>query len=175
MNGGVFVAEKKGFNFNIIKNDPLDGHKGTNIGAISLDNIAPVFIDIDAQEAFIDIGAMHARADVEKGVKWITDKETVDVDGAKPYWLCWVTTERGAQGPYYAGLTAAYLLVNKQIRRGFKSMPEHVNMMDKSMKHKVIIDQIGEDNKRVLATFLKQHNEEMWRNSSDELRQALEV
>lgn len=36
------MVEKKGFNFNIIKNDPLDGHKGTNIGSISLDNIAPV-------------------------------------------------------------------------------------------------------------------------------------
>lgn len=63
------LSEKKGFNFNIIKNDPLDGHKGTNIGSISLDNIAPVFIDIENQKAFVDIGGMHARAEVEKGVK----------------------------------------------------------------------------------------------------------
>lgn len=171
--GGMNVAEQKGFKFNIIKNDPLDGHKGTNIGSISLDNVAPVFIDIEAQEAFIDIGAMHARADVERGVKWITDKDTVNVEGAKAYWLCWVTTERGEQGPYYAGLTAAYLLVNKSIKRGYKSMPEHVNMMDKSMKHKVIIDHIGEANKHVLKTFLETHNAEMWRNSSEALKQAL--
>ena len=46
------VADKKGFQFNIIKNDPLDGHKGTNIGAISLDNVAPVFIDLQEKEAF---------------------------------------------------------------------------------------------------------------------------
>lgn len=167
------MAEQKGFKFNIIKNDPLDGHKGTNIGSISLDNVAPVFIDIEAKEAFIDIGAMHARADVERGVKWITDRETVDVEGAKAYWLCWVTTERGEQGPYYAGLTAAYMLVNKSIRRGYKSMPEHVNMMDKSMKHKMIIDQIGEENKRVLKSFLVSHNQEMWDNSSDDLKTAL--
>lgn len=167
------MAEQKGFKFNIIKNDPLGGHKGTNIGSISLDNVAPVFIDIETKEAFIDIGAMHARADVERGVKWITDKETVDVEGAKAYWLCWVTTERGEQGPYYAGLTAAYMLVNKSIRRGYKSMPEHVNMMDKSMKHKVIIDQIGEENKRVLKSFLASHNQEMWDNSSDDLKAAL--
>ncbi len=32
----ISLSEKKGFNFNIIKNDPLDGHKGTNIGSISL-------------------------------------------------------------------------------------------------------------------------------------------
>lgn len=167
------MAEQKGFKFNIIKKDPLDGHKGTNIGSISLDNVAPVFIDIDAKEAFIDIGAMHARADVERGVKWINEKEVVNVEGAKAYWLCWVTTERGEHGPYYAGLTAAYMLVNKSIRRGYKSMPEHVNMMDKSMKHQIIIDQIGEDNKKVLKAFLESHNLEMWQNSSEALKTAL--
>lgn len=168
------MANKKGFKFNIIKNDPLNGHKGTNIGSISLDNVAPVFIDVLNKEAFIDIGGMHARAEVEKGVKWINDKETVEGDEAKPYWLCWVTTERSEQGPYYAGLTACYLLVNKSIRRGYKSMPEHVNMMDKSMKHHIVIDQIGEENKTILKAFLQEHNPEMWANSKDELHQAFD-
>ncbi|MEJ7450880.1 YwhD family protein, partial [Staphylococcus warneri] len=76
------------------------------------------------------------------------------------------------QGPYYAGVTACYLLVNRSIRRGYKSMPEHVNMMDKSMKHQFIIDQIGNENKKILKKFLKDHNEDMWNNSSDELYQA---
>ena len=168
------MANKKGFKLNIIKNDPLDGHKGTNIGSISLDNVAPVYIDVLNKEAFIDIGGMHARAEVEKGVKWINDKETVEGDEAKPYWLCWVTTERSEQGPYYAGLTACYLLVNKSIRRGYKSMPEHVNMMDKSMKHHIVIDQIGEENKTILKAFLQEHNPEMWANSKDELHQAFD-
>lgn len=108
------MAEKKGFNFNIIKNDPLDGHKGTNIGSISLDNIAPVFIDVKNQKAFIDIGGMHARSEVEKGVKWINDKEQVAGDEAKEYWLCWVTTERSEQGPYDAGVTVCYLLIKQK-------------------------------------------------------------
>lgn len=168
------VTEKKGFNFNIIKNDPLDGHKGTNIGSISLDNIAPVFIDVANQEAFVDIGGMHARAKVEKGVKWITDKSEVEGEEAKEYWLCWVTTERGENGPYYAGVTACYLLVNKSIRRGYKSMPEHVNMMDKSMKHQIEIDHIGEENKAVLREFLESHDAEMWRNSAAILHETLE-
>lgn len=168
------MAENKGFKFNIIKNDPLDGHKGTNIGSISLDNVAPVFIDVANEEAFIDIAGMHARSSVEKGVKWIKDKAAVEGEEAKEYWLCWVTTERGENGPYYAGLTACYLLVNRSIRRGYKSMPEHVNMMDKSMKHQFIIDQIGNENKKILKKFLKDHNEDMWNNSSDELYQAFE-
>ena len=31
---------------------------------------------------------MHARAKVEKGVKWINDKAQVEGDEAKEYWLC---------------------------------------------------------------------------------------
>lgn len=84
------------------------------------------------------------------------------------------TTERSEEGPYYAGVTACYLLVNKSIRRGYKSMPEHVNMMDKSMKHQFIIDQIGDDNKQILKEFLQNHNVEMWNNSSEELYRAFE-
>ena len=65
------MAENKGFKFNIIKNDPLDGHKGTNIGSISLDNVAPVFIDVANEEAFIDIAGMRVPVlkNVSNGVK----------------------------------------------------------------------------------------------------------
>lgn len=167
------MAENKGFKFNIIKNDPLDGHKGTNIGSISLDNVAPVFIDVQNKEAFIDVGGMHARASVEKGVKWIKEKEVVEGEDAKEYWLCWVTTERGENGPYYSGVTGCYLMVNKSIRRGYKSMPEHVNMMDKSMKRQIEIEHIGEENKQVLKDFLKAHDIEMWNNSEQALHDAL--
>ena len=84
----ISLSEKKGFNFNIIKNDPLDGHKGTNIGSISLDNIAPVFIDVANKEAFIDIGACMLAPKLKKGVKWITDKAAVEGDEAKEYIGC---------------------------------------------------------------------------------------
>ncbi|TDM00839.1 YwhD family protein [Macrococcus carouselicus] len=163
------------FQFNIIKNDPLDGHKGTNAGSISLENIAPVFIDVLEKRAFIDIGAMHARSEVEKRVKWIDNEAEVEGENAKPYWLVWVTTERGPAGPYYAGVTACYMLVNKTKKRAFKRMHEHVNMMDKSMKHHFIIDQIGDDNKQILAEFLQQHNAVMWQNAPAELKAQLNV
>ena len=50
-------------------------------------------------------------------------------------------------------------------------MPEHVNMMDKSMKHKIIIDHIKI---KSFSRLLKSHNEEMWNNSSEELFKAFE-
>lgn len=37
--------KKKSIGFNIIKSDPTDGHGGFGVGALSLDNISPVFVD----------------------------------------------------------------------------------------------------------------------------------
>jgi hypothetical protein len=96
--------KKKTIGFNIIKSDPTDGHGGFGAGALSLDNISPVFVDDEEKEAFVDIGAMHARSTVEKGIKFLPNKE--EVPNGKPYWLVWVTIDRREEGPYYAGVTA---------------------------------------------------------------------
>jgi YwhD family len=163
--------KKKKIGFNIIKSDPTDGHKGFGKGALSLDNVSPVFIDIEAGEAEIDIGAMHARSAVEKGIKFLPNQD--EVPNGKPYWLIWVTIDRREEGPYYAGVTACYMTVDRSIRRGYKSLPEHVNRMDKSLKRHIIVDHMDEKSKRVLAEFLRNHNEALWNNSSEELKQSL--
>ncbi|AIM16452.1 MULTISPECIES: YwhD family protein [Neobacillus] len=163
--------KKKKMSFNIIKNDPLDGHKGFGKGVLSLDNVSPVIIDIEAGEAEIDIGAMHARSAVEKGIKFLPNQD--EVPNGKPYWLVWVTIDRNEEGPYYAGVTACYMTVDREIRRGYKSLPEHVNRMDKSLKRHIIVDHMDEKSKRVLGEFLRNHNEELWNNSSDELKKSL--
>ncbi|NPC94494.1 hypothetical protein HOO54_20260 [Bacillus sp. WMMC1349] len=163
--------KKKPIGFNIIKSDPTDGHGGFGAGSLSLDNISPVFVDVLEKEAFIDIGAMHARSTVEKGIKFLPNKE--EVPNGKPYWLVWVTIDRKEEGPYYAGVTACEMTVDRSIRRGYKSLPEHVNLMDKSMKRKMIVGHMDEDSKGVLAEFLKQHDQGFWDRSSAELKNSL--
>lgn len=165
--------QKKKVGFNIIKNDPTDGHKGYGIGALSLENISPVFVDIENEDVFVDVGAMHARSVVEKGIKFLSNKE--DVPDGKPFWLVWVTIDRKQEGPYYAGVTACEMTVNREIRRGYKSLPDHVNKMDKSLKRKIMVDFMDEKSKGLLSTFLKNHNAEMWELSSDELKDGLKV
>lgn len=162
---------KKKMGFNIIKSDPTDGHKGFGKGALSLDNVTPVIIDVEAGEAEIDIGAMHARSAVERGIKFLPNKE--EVPNGKPYWLVWVTVDRKEEGPYYAGVAACFMTVDREIRRGYKLLPEHVNRMDKSLKRHIIVDDMDARSKKVLADFLRSHNETMWNNSSAELRTAL--
>ena len=164
--------KKKTVQFNIIKNDPTDGHKGFGAGVINLENVTPVFIDIEEKEAFIDIGAMHAKSKVERGIKFVPSKE--EVPDAKPYWLVWVTIERNEEGPYYHGVTACELTVNRSLRRGYKSLPEHVNKMDKSLKGHFIVDHMDASSKKVLADFLKRQEGGLWERSSDELKQALQ-
>ncbi|WP_442596988.1 YwhD family protein [Neobacillus sp. D3-1R] len=165
--------KKKKVGFNIIKNDSTDGHGGFGVGALSLNNVSPVIIDVEAETASIEIGALHARSDVEKGIKFLQDKE--QVPNGKPYWLVWVTIDRKVEGPYYAGVTACEMTVEREIRRGYKSLPEHVNNLDKSIKRKIIVEQMDNNSKKVLSNFLKNHNEEMWNNSSVELKNQLDV
>lgn len=162
---------KKKLGFNIIKNDPTEGHGGYGAGVLTLDNISPVIIDVEAGDAVVDIGAMHARSTVERGIKFLKTKE--EVPNGKLYWLVWVTIEAAQQGPMYAGVTACEMTVDRSIRRGYKSLPEHVNNMDKSLKRKIIVSHMDEKSKKILADFLQQHDAGMWARSTEQLKQDL--
>ena len=164
---------KQKVGFTIIKDDPTDGHKGYGIGSLSLENVSPLFIDVAEQEAFIDIGAMHARSEVERGIKFTVNRE--DSEGGKDYWLIWITIDFNPEGPYYAGVTACEMVVNREKRRGYKLLADHVNRMDKSMKRKILVDNMDAPSKRVLAEYLRSHNKEMWENSSEQLHNELNV
>src|SRR6478736_10547409 len=153
-------SKKKSIGFNIIKDDSTDGHGGYGVGALSLENISPVFVCPSDEEVFVDIGAMHARSVVEKGIKFLPNKD--EVPNGKLYWLVWVTIDRKQEGPYYAGMTACEMTVDREIKRGYKSLPEHVNRMDKSIKRHIIVEHMDEASKGVLKEFLMNHDEGMW-------------
>jgi YwhD family. len=164
--------EKKPIQFQIIKNDPTDGHRGFGRGVINLENVTPVFIDVDEKQAFIDMGGLHARSQVERGIKFLPKKE--EVPNGKPYWLIWVTIERGPKGAYYHGVTACEFTVDRSIRRGFKNFPDHVNKLDKSLKGHILVDHMDESSKRVLAEFLKKQKQgTLWNCTGGELKRAL--
>lgn len=164
---------KQKMGFTIIKNDPTDGHKGFGVGSLTLENISPVIIDIEEGKATVEIGAMHARSDVERGIKFTVNRE--DSEGGKPYWLVWVTIDHKEDGPYYAGVAACEMIVNREKKRGYKILADHVNKMDKSMKRHIIVDHMDEKSKKILTEFLQTHNLEMWERSEEQLRQDLLV
>jgi len=162
---------KSKIGFTIIKNDPTDGHKGFGVGALSLENVSPVIIDIEEGTAKVEIGAMHARSDTERGIKFTTNRE--DSLGGKPYWLVWVTIDYQEKGPYYAGVAACEMVINREKRRGYKILAEHVNKMDKSMKRHILVDFMDDRSKGILKDFLQSHNLEMWERSNPKLHEDL--
>lgn len=173
----LFNNNKKGGlrtdGFNILSTDATEGHGGYGAGVLNLNNVTPVFIDIEAEEAFIDMGALHARSKVERGIKFLPEKDKVP--NGKPYWLVWVTTDNQNGGPAYVGVAACYLTVDRAIRRGYKNFPEHVNYMDKSLKGRIFVSHMDDRSKKVLHDFLKNFNEEMWERSDEQLKKDLSV
>lgn len=159
--------------FTIIKDDPTDGHGGFGAGSISLENMSSIIVDPNEDKAYIEMDAMHARSEVERRVRYYPNRK--DVPEGLLYWIAWVTTERGENGPYYAGVTASELRVDKPNKRAYKSMAEHVTHMEKSLKGKIVVDHMDDKSKKLLGDYLKQYKPDMWKNSFEELKQAFSI
>lgn len=157
--------------FTILKDDSTDGHGGYGIGSISLENMSSVIVDPNENSAYVDMDAMHARSDIERRVRYFSDKEEVP-DGLL-YWIVWVTVERGENGPYYAGVAGSELRVDRPNKRAYKSMAEHVKHMEGSLKGKIFVDHMDNKSKQLLQTFLQDFNKDMWENSADALKEQL--
>ncbi|HLR73909.1 MAG TPA: YwhD family protein [Virgibacillus sp.] len=157
--------------FTIIKDDSTDGHGGYGAGSISLENMSSVIVDPNEDKAYVDMDAMHARSDVERRVRYLPNKD--EVPNGLLYWIVWVTVEHGENGPYYYGVAGSELRIDRSIRRGYKSMPEHVKHMEQSLKGEIVVDHMDDHSKQLLRDFLIEFNESFWDNSSDELKEAL--
>ncbi|MRH43999.1 hypothetical protein GH741_15250 [Aquibacillus halophilus] len=163
--------KKKSNQFTIMKDDSTDGHGGYGVGTVTLENISPVIIDPNENRAFVDMGAMHARSEIERRVKFLPNKD--EVPNGLLYWIVWVTVERSEKGPFYSGVAGSEVIVDRSIKRAYKSMPQHVNHMDKSMKGKIIIEHMDDKSKELLGDFLREFNPVMWENSTQELKDSL--
>jgi hypothetical protein len=170
----LFSNKGKKGEFNILSGDSTGGDGSYGVGTINLDNVTPVIVDPEEEEAYIDMGALHARSKVERRVRFNSSKE--GLEDARLYWIVWVTLDRGEHGPYYAGVGSCEIRVSREERRirpGYKSMPEHVNNMDKALKKKIVVDHMDDKSKQLLKNFLVDYNGEYWKQTSDELREIL--
>lgn len=149
-------------------------HGGYVTGTLNLNNISAVLIDGD--EATIDLGAIHGKSKAERGIKFIDDPSQMEAElpNPKTYYIVWVAVDRGPNGPFYAGLGDCTVQIDRKARRGFKNMAEHVNQMDAAMKRKVKIKFLDNRAKRALKQLLIDHSREMWDNTPEETKAALE-
>ncbi len=162
------MTNKKNSQFNIISNNSTT-HGKYYTGTLNLSNLSSILIDQD--QAKIDLGLIHAKSSVERGIKFTPNKE--EVPDGKLYWVVWVAVDRDENGPYYAGAAACPMTINREKRIGWKNLAEHVNRMDDALKRRVKLQALGELEKKALKQLLVSHNKEMWENSKEELKQQL--
>lgn len=160
--------DNKKLSLNIVSG--RSAHRGFGAGMIDLSNLSSIIIDGD--EAYIDIGAIHAKSKVERGIKFSVNKD--DVPNGRKCWIVWVAVDRNEDGPYYAGVTACEMLIDTEARRGWKILADHVNLMDRALKRRIILEGLSDTEKAALKKALIEHQPEWWDHSSDELKQALE-
>ncbi|SDX29779.1 YwhD family protein [Marininema mesophilum] len=162
---------KKNSGFNIIREDSTT-HGGYHTGTLNISNLSAILVDGD--EAHIDLGLIHAKSKAERGIKFSSDPKDVPKEGnPKDYWVVWVAIDRKEEGPYYAGLTACSMTVNREARRGWKNLAEHVNRMDDALKRRIKVAGLDDQHKGALKRLLIENNSEWWENASQELKSAL--
>lgn len=160
-------TEKKKLALNVVSNK---AHKGFGAGTIDLSQVSCIIID--QGEAYIDVGAMHAKSKVERGIKFSSDKS--NVPNGRPAWIVWVAVDRNEEGSsYYAGATSCEMLIDSEARRGWKQLPDHVNRLDAAIKRKFMLDNIGPEEKAALRKLLVEHNAEWWDRSPQVLKDLL--
>lgn len=162
------MSDKKEVQFNILSNKSTT-HQAYHTGTLNLSNLSSILIEGD--KAKIDLGLIHAKSAVERGVTFTSDEGTVP--GGTMYWVVWVAVDRDEHGPYYAGATACPMRIDREKRIGWKNLAFHVNRMDDALKRRVKLTELGEVEKTALRDLLIQHSEEMWANSKEELKKQL--
>ncbi|WP_174845478.1 YwhD family protein [Sporolactobacillus shoreae] len=170
----IFHQDGKKSGFNIIKGDATKGHGGFGAGLVNLDNMSPVIIDVEAGTAEVDVGALHARSDIERRIRFSKDKADLQ-GGGKKYWLVWVNTEITKEGTHYAGAAAAEMIINRPIKRGYKVLADHVTKMEKALKGQVALDEMDKPSKKVLRNFLEQTDPGQWERANPELKEKLNL
>ncbi len=144
-------------------------HRGFGAGSIDLSDVACIIID--QGEAYIDVGALHGKSKIERGIRFSPNRE--DTPNGRQCWVVWVAVDRDEEGSYYGGAAACEMWIDTEARRGWKLLPDHVNKLDAAIKRRVLLDELGADEKAELQKLLIAHNNEWWERSSEEIKEAL--
>ena len=74
-----------------------------------------------------------------------------------------------------AGVTVCEMLIDEETRSGWKILAQHVNLLDRALKRHIILEGLNDTEKSLLKDALVTHNPKWWENSSDDLKQGLDI
>ncbi|GAB2698079.1 YwhD family protein [Paenibacillus thermoaerophilus] len=152
---------------NVVSNK--NQHKGFGAGALDLSNLSSIIVDGD--EAYVDLGAIHAKSKVERGIKFTTNKD--EVPNGRRCFVVWVYVVKSEDSSYYAGVTSCEMSIDSEAKKGWKILADHVNRMDYALKRRFMLENLNETEKAALKRCLVGHNAEWYDNSPEELKALL--
>jgi hypothetical protein len=124
-------------------------------------------------EVMIDNGAIHGKSRVERGISF-SAKTPEEVEGGQRVPVIWVTLRRGEGGFGYSGICGSVLVINRETRFGYKSLPDQVNKMDAALKGKVQVEMLTQEEKGLLSAFLREfRGGDLWNHTDEEVKSAL--
>jgi len=129
----------------------------------ALGNLSAVVIDGD--DIRLDNGALHGKAFVEKGVRWVADID--DVPAPRRIAVVWVTIRRTVVGRGISGLGATLVYIDDEAKVGFKDLADQVNKMDAAVKGQVRIEALNQKEHHLLGSFLHAQRDELWENAAE--------
>ena len=122
---------------------------------------------VDGDDVRIDNGAIHGKAYVEKGIRFLTDPD--DVPNPRRVAVVWATLHKTVLGTGINGLGASVFHVDPEAGVGYKNLADQVNKMDAAVKGRVMLAELTQKEHRLLGAFLMAQRAELWENAREEV------
>ncbi len=129
----------------------------------ALSNLSAVLID--GEDIRIDNGAIHGKAYVERGIRFVGDPE--DVPNPRRIAVVWVTLRRAVPGLGVNGLGASVMQIDADAGVGYKHLADQVNKMDGAVRGKIMLESLTQTEHRLLGAFLMAQRAELWENATE--------
>lgn len=123
-------------------------------------------------EARIDEGLLHARSDVQRGIRWTLPAAEMAPPTAKTYYMAWIAMKGGEGALYYHGLTISQMVIDRETRQGFRRLSQEVNAMGDAAAGRVDLDGLPADLVEPLARLLVEKGHGAWERSPEAFRTA---
>lgn len=138
--------------------DPLIG--ASLVGVVVRDGVAKV-----------DDAILHGRSDIERGIRFVPDRSTVDPE--EIHHVVFVAMRGGEGGLRYQGACSVELLINRSLRRGYRDIAASVNRISDAVDGEVDLGTMPPEDRRALARLLEERGRDVWQRTPEEVRRRI--
>jgi hypothetical protein len=123
-------------------------------------------------QATVDDALLHGRSSVERGIRWTLASPEAAPQGSETYYVAWVALRGGEGALSYHGVTLSRLVVHREERVGWRSLPQQVNAMGDAAQGRVDLTGLPPELFTALHRLLVDKGHGAWERASEAFRQA---